>query len=113
VKVGDKVVFVVPLAELPSGLQERLKEKARFAVVDEQGRILQDKEVIFKALVAHHVTWPGAGPARPSTPSGTASLDASCSRGWPGAGKGPSPLAGNASGTRAAFRNVGVVVIVL
>jgi len=44
---------------------------------------------------------PGAGPPRPSTTSGTASLDASCSRGWPGVGKSPSPPAGNASGTAA------------
>jgi hypothetical protein len=55
VKVGEKVVFVVPVAELPSDLQERLKGKAAFVVVDEQGRILKDKDVIFKALVAHHV----------------------------------------------------------
>jgi hypothetical protein len=52
--------------------------------------------------------WPGAGPPRPSTPSGTTSLDASRSRGGPGVGKSPSPPAGNASGTRAAFRNVRV-----
>jgi hypothetical protein len=48
--------------------------------------------------------WPGAGPPRPSTTSGTASPadDAPCaswSRGWPGVGKSPSPPAGNASGT--------------
>jgi hypothetical protein len=55
VKVGDKVVFVVPVAELPSDLQERLKGKAAFVVVDEQGRIPKDKMVIFKALVAWHV----------------------------------------------------------
>jgi len=55
VKVGDKVVFVVPVAELPSDLQERLKGKAAFAVVDEQGKIPKDKMVIFKALVAWHV----------------------------------------------------------
>jgi len=50
--------------------------------------------------------WPGAGPPRPSTTSGTASPadDAPCasrSRGGPGAGKSPSPPAGNASGTAA------------
>jgi hypothetical protein len=55
VKVGDKVVFVVPVSELPSDLQERLKGKAAFVVVDEQGRIPKDKVVIFKALVAHNV----------------------------------------------------------
>jgi hypothetical protein len=55
VKVGDKVVFVVPVAELPSDLQERLKGKASFAVIDEQGKIPKDKMVIFKALVAWHV----------------------------------------------------------
>jgi Tol biopolymer transport system component len=55
VKVGDKVVFVVPVAELPSDLQERLKGKAAIAVVDEQGKIPKDKVVIFKALVAWHV----------------------------------------------------------
>jgi hypothetical protein len=55
VKVGDKVVFVVPVAELPSDLQERLKGKAAFVVVDEQGRIPKDKMVIFKALVAWNV----------------------------------------------------------
>jgi Tol biopolymer transport system component len=55
VKVGDKVVFVVPVTELPSDLQERLKGKAAIAVVDEQGKIPKDKVVIFKALVAWHV----------------------------------------------------------
>jgi hypothetical protein len=52
VRVAGRVFFVVPVTELPSDLQERLKGKAAFAVVDEQGRIPKDKEVIFKALVA-------------------------------------------------------------
>jgi len=49
--------------------------------------------------------WPGAGPPRLSTSSGTASPAddapyASRSSGWPGVGKSPSPPVGNASGTR-------------
>jgi roadblock/LC7 domain-containing protein len=55
VRVAGRVFFVVPVTELPSDLQARLKGNVAFAVVDEQGRIPKDKEVIFKALVAHHV----------------------------------------------------------
>jgi hypothetical protein len=55
VLVEGQVFFVVPVADLPGPLQERLKGKTAIAVVDEQGRIPKDKEVIFKALVAHRV----------------------------------------------------------
>jgi hypothetical protein len=55
VKVGGRVFFVVPVAELPGPLQEQLKGKVALAVVDEQGRLLKDRAVIFKGLLAYHV----------------------------------------------------------